>query len=439
MGASGSARLSRNLDSALTAPQSDMKMKKKHDSRPGDENLKSVRRPRLLVFAYACEPGMGSEPGAGWGLVRAVGEFADCVVLVSLKHSVGLAKWKADHSASWLSCVTVPNPPFASRFNWHRITRFLIYLLWLRKAREIGLRLHAEQPFDGTYHATFAVYWLPTPAAIIGVPCVWGPVGGAVSTPLRLWPLLGWSGIFDEILDLIAVRVASWWPGTRRVWRTAEGRIFNNEETLRRMPTSIRDRCCILNHVLFAAIPQVEDKLREPHLLAVAPLVTRKGLRLLIRAMAHTPDDVRLLIAGEGSDRAALERLASKLCLSRRVEFLGHVPRDKLFELYARTAAVVFTGLREEGGMGLAETMLSGAPVIVLANGGARTVAESTTDPDRVALIEPAGMQETALRLAQAMLRFSRNPSASTGPTLDPDAARRTLRGIIERALASGR
>jgi glycosyltransferase involved in cell wall biosynthesis len=127
------------------------------------------------------------------------------------------------------------------------------------------------------------------------------------------------------------------------------------------------------------------------------------------------------------------------LCLSHRVEFLGYVPREKLFELFARAAAVVFTGLREEGGMALAEAMLSGAPVIVLANGGARTVAESTTDPDRVALIEPAGTQETARRLAEAMFRFSRNPSASTGPTLDPDAARRTLRGIFEKALASSR
>ena len=32
----------------------------------------AARRKRLLVFAYACEPGRGSEPGAGWGLVRAL-------------------------------------------------------------------------------------------------------------------------------------------------------------------------------------------------------------------------------------------------------------------------------------------------------------------------------------------------------------------------------
>ena len=427
------------MDSALTTSQSDLRVKREHDSRPRDQSLEGVRRPRLLVFAYGCEPGVGSEEGAGWDLVRAVGEFADCVVLVSPVHSEGLAKWKAEHSASWLTYIAVPEPPFASRAKWHRITRFLIYLLWLRTALKIGRRLHAEHPFDGTYHATYSVYWLPTPATSFGVPCVWGPVGGAVTTPLRLWPFLGWLGVIDEILDVVAVRAASWWPGTRRTWWVAEGPILNNEETLRRMPRSIRDRFYILNHALVAAVPRVEDRPRESHLLAVAALETRKGLRLLIRAMAHTPVDIRLLIAGDGPERASLERLARMLCLSHRVEFLGYVPREKLFELFARAAAVVFTGLREEGGMALAEAMLSGAPVIVLANGGARTIAESTTDPDRVALIEPAGTQETARRLAEAMFRFSRNPSTSTGPTLDPDAARRTLRGIFEKALASSR
>jgi glycosyltransferase involved in cell wall biosynthesis len=60
------------------------------------------------------------------------------------------------------------------------------------------------------------------------------------------------------------------------------------------------------------------------------------------------------------------------------------------------SAAVVFTGLREEGGLALAEAMLCGAPVMVLGNGGARTIAAAGTDATRVALIEPSGPNETA-------------------------------------------
>ncbi len=51
------------------------------------------------MFAYACEPGHGSEPGAGWGLVRAVSRFADCVVLVGPEHIAGIRRWQASQGA----------------------------------------------------------------------------------------------------------------------------------------------------------------------------------------------------------------------------------------------------------------------------------------------------------------------------------------------------
>ena len=301
----------------------------------------------------------------------------------------------------------------------------------------MGRRLHTECPFDGTYHATYSAYWLPTPASRFGIPCVWGPVGGAVTTPLALWRFLGWAGVLGEILDMVAVRIVSWWPGTRRTWWTAKERIVQNEETLQRLPEPLREHCHILNHVLFAVAPTIQTRPRKTHVLSIAPLDARKGLRLLIHAMAHTRADIHLIVVGDGPDRNALQRLTRRLRLTQRIEFLGHVPREELFELLAEAAAVVFTGLREEGGMGLAEAMLAGAPVIVLANGGARTIAALGTDPDRARLIQPATAEETVHRVAEAMTDFSRNPPASTGPTLDQKAARKAFEEIFRNALVS--
>jgi allantoicase len=37
---------------------------------------------KVLTFAYACEPGKGSEPGAGWGLARMIArELGECWVI----------------------------------------------------------------------------------------------------------------------------------------------------------------------------------------------------------------------------------------------------------------------------------------------------------------------------------------------------------------------
>lgn len=398
-----------------------------------------TRRPRVLVFAYACEPGRGSEPGAGWGLVRAAAEFADCVVLVAPEHTQGITRWQTEHPDSTIRFVEVHEPSVAPYSRWHRIPWFLLYLAWLRNADRVARELHSSAPFDAALHATYATYWLPTPAARLGIPCVWGPVGGAARTPVRLWPILGWKGALDELLDWASVRLAAWSPGTRRTWRGVTAAIVQNEETFAMLPDALRDRARVMNHNLFIEVPDPRPVKRESWILSLAALEPRKGPRLAIRALAHTPGEVRLVLAGEGPERGALRRLARRLRVEHRIRFLGHVSRDRIFELLEEAGAVLFTTPREEGGLALAEAMLCGAPVIVLASGGSRSAAASTTDPERVALVQPAGVRETARRLGDAMTRFSCSPPPGEGPTLDQEAARRSLQELFHQALGGER
>ena len=98
-------------------------------------------------------------------------------------------------------------------------------------------------------------------------------------------------------------------------------------------------------------------------------------------------------------------------------------------------SAAVFTGLREEGGASLAEAMLCGVPVIVLANGGAKAVAEAGIDEDRVVLVEPGEVEQVTREMSAAMNRFHASVSLFKTPNLDQTHARRTLRSIVENAL----
>jgi glycosyltransferase involved in cell wall biosynthesis len=97
-----------------------------------------------------------------------------------------------------------------------------------------------------------------------------------------------------------------------------------------------------------------------------------------------------------------------------------------------QAGAVVFTGLREEGGLALAEAMLMGAPVIVLAHGGAGHIARSATDPSRVILVAPTTFEDTARRLGEAMTRFYQDPPLRCDPTLDVTESRRRLKVAVE-------
>jgi len=396
----------------------------------------SPERPRILVFAYACEPDRGSEPGAGWGIVQSLAQVGDCTVLVGPEHTAGIERWSASSEDTHLRFVEVGEPWWGRYAKRHRTTWFPLYLWWLRDAKRTAWRLHQDRPFDLTCHATYSAFWLPSPATAMNLPSIWGPVGGAIVTPAPLRPVLGARGLAGELLDAVAIRALARLPATRRTWREATVRIVQNEATLAFLPPDLRAGTRLMNHAPLVELPPPRTRSPGRRILSVGALDVRKGVALAIRALAHTPDDIELVVAGDGPRRAALESLARRLGLSQRVRFLGQVGRIEVFRLLETAAAAIFTGLREEGGLALAEAMLCGTPVVVLSHGGARTVAASALDPSRVALIAPGPVAEVARRLGEAMTRFCDAASADHRPNLDPSRSHACLHAAVQEALA---
>lgn len=100
-------------------------------------------------------------------------------------------------------------------------------------------------------------------------------------------------------------------------------------------------------------------------LLVVSRLGREKNVDVLIRALADCGrSDLRLVVAGGGPEREALELLAGELGVADRTIFLGEVARDQLPDLYASADAFVFPSTTETQGLVLAEAMACGALVI---------------------------------------------------------------------------
>lgn len=103
--------------------------------------------------------------------------------------------------------------------------------------------------------------------------------------------------------------------------------------------------------------------LTRPTLLSVGHLIERKGHHLVIKAL-ESLDNVDLLIAGDGPERRALERLTDQLGLGDRVKFLGVLPHENLFEYYCAADALVLASSREGWPNVLLEAMACGTPVV---------------------------------------------------------------------------
>lgn len=109
-----------------------------------------------------------------------------------------------------------------------------------------------------------------------------------------------------------------------------------------------------------------------PYLLFVGRLRIRKGVEILLEALAGEPEDTTatLLIAGEGEHRAALEARTSLLGLGDRVAFLGRQSAGAVDGLLAGARALVVPSTYEGMPLVVLEAMEAGVPVIASAVSG---------------------------------------------------------------------
>jgi glycosyltransferase involved in cell wall biosynthesis len=107
----------------------------------------------------------------------------------------------------------------------------------------------------------------------------------------------------------------------------------------------------------------------------VGRLVDKKGVDVLLRAMAGLPQATARII-GDGPRRADLERLAAELGVADRVEFVGKQPRRGVLDALATAAVVALPSKVGEGGdtdgvpVVLSEAVAAGVPVVVSDAGG---------------------------------------------------------------------
>ncbi len=137
-----------------------------------------------------------------------------------------------------------------------------------------------------------------------------------------------------------------------------------------------------------------------PRLLVAAALVYRKGIDVLLEALfrlGRAGDSPELWIAGEGSERKALEKLARRHGLTAQVRFLGQ--RDDVAELMRASQMIILPSRQEGLGVAALEAMALGRPVVASRVGG---LPEAVIH-ERTGLLvppgDPAGLAAAIARL----------------------------------------
>jgi glycosyltransferase involved in cell wall biosynthesis len=142
----------------------------------------------------------------------------------------------------------------------------------------------------------------------------------------------------------------------------------------------------------------------RPYILGIGRLVSQKAFDVLLKAYAQSEVTTHdLLIAGEGSERPALEQLTARLGLQDRVFFTGRADRPMAVSLFKGASFVTMPSRAEPQGIVVLEAMAAGKALAASRVGG---IPEMVEDGESGLLVPP----EDAGALAAAIRRLAADP-----------------------------
>ena len=212
---------------------------------------------RIIAFAYACEPGRGSEPGAGWRWAHLLAELGETWVITRANNRPVIQREiERNGPLPNVHFVYVDLPPSLRR--WKRGQRGvrLYYLLWqrtaLREARRLASSTHLILP--GTSRSR-TVGSDPRHAGSTSRLSTARLEEGS-RTPWRLAGALGVKGVLGELLRAVARRTGRYVnPIARASWRRASLILVQNQETKQWLPHRHRSKAAVFPNLCLNESP----------------------------------------------------------------------------------------------------------------------------------------------------------------------------------------
>jgi len=364
---------------------------------------------RILLSAYACRPNAGSEPGVGWNwATHLAARGLEVHVLVAQRNRppIEAGLWGNPIPNLHFNYVQVP-------YEWAKKSESLHYILWQAAALKVARELCNKWQFDLAHHVTYASVHVPTQLWRLGIPVVFGPVGGGQTAPASMLKYFG-SHKSKEHLRSLVTRGLKHSPFHRH-WLTQMSFVLAaNNDTLNLVRalgcnnTRLMCDTAISEDYLADGARTFEERNGPVRLLWVGRMLTRKALPLALDALKQVRADVTLTIAGDGIDPSAVHQMILARNLQNRVFWKGtRLSWQELRTAYAEHDAMIFTSLRDSFGSQLLEAMAMGLPIISLDLHGAHDHV-----PPTASIKVPVGNPEqTVQSLARAIEKYVSYPS----------------------------
>ena len=353
---------------------------------------------KLLLLAYECSPYRGSEWSVGWGRVLGAAKVAETHVVTSKANYSALERARTEGLLPHNVHVYTPAPdatllrleekPVLFAYNYRA------YHQWQILARTLIEALHRRECFDLVHQVNVCTFREPGYGYTLGIPFLWGPVGGTQNTPLTFLPTFSPVEAVKEGLRGVANRWALRKTRVRTAARHSALLLAANStnerdfaDVFKAPPTRLLETG--LHEVHEPDRARFERRLAEQQsgrsaaplqLLWSGELQTRKALPVLLHALKLLPAEIKwaLDVLGDGPMRDRWVGQTQRLGLADRVRFLGRLPFQEATQRMHSADLFCFSSLRDTSGNVVLEALAAGVPVVCFDHQGGRDMVNAS-------------------------------------------------------------
>lgn len=386
---------------------------------------------KILLSAFAFAPNVGSEPGVGWRWAAELARHHEVTVVTDVTRR---ALVEADNVQLPRNVrVVYFRPGWLRSVPLNSTTAQLLYTAWQFSLLWFARRLQREQGFDLAIHCTYGVFRHPSFLGYLGIPFVFGPLGGGEDAPLALKRSIRGREKFKELLRPLFNKAALLDPFLWAAYAKSTLILTKTEDTRLALPWPFRQRAIVYPEIGIDASADIQARARQPdqplRVLFAGRLLGWKGAHLAIRAVAQVLAQgvpVEFTLLGKGPFESELRRVANSLGIQNSIRWVSYMPQQELFGLYQTMHCLLFPSLHDSSGNVVLEAQANGLPVICLDLGGPPTlvtpetaIVVTTSGRDETAVVEGlahalgklAGDEDRRMAMASAAIAHARNMS----------------------------
>lgn len=365
----------------------------------------------VLVSPFV-DPEAVGEPRWCYDLAKAISARTEVVIVAQSPHNrdftvgdlfpgvevIEHSPWDLDFLPSRIDAMAKPN-----------------FLRFYPHARAELKRLIASRRLRCAHHFGPLGLRFPSPLHGLGLPYVFGPLGGSLPPPPGFSMPQGKQPWFVRLRSLDSWR----WrhdPLLRSSYEDAACLVGVAPYVAQQLSDLRLKRFASRSEVCARTQPGMDEAVAERaarssptlRLLSVNRLVPGKGVQFAIAALGRVAPEIdwTLDVVGDGPMRADLEAQARAAGLSEKIRFHGHVPRSAVDDFYRRADLFLFPSVQEPSGAVIFEAMGWGLPMIGAAYGG----PAQHLRPDYAISVDVASEDAFVGGLAAAIEDLARSP-----------------------------